>query len=67
MAVFATVLGFISLYASPVPMIQDFGKMLTIGVIISFIGIVLLLMPILHLRGKNDKEDGKIQGLIKRK
>lgn len=52
-AVFATVLGFISLYASPVPMIQDFGKMLTIGVIISFIGSIFLLMPILYLREKN--------------
>lgn len=49
-AVIATVLGFISLYASPVPMIKDFGKMLTIGVIISFIGSILLLMPILHIR-----------------
>ena len=49
-AVIATVLGFISLYASPVPMIKDFGKMLTIGVIISFIGSVFLLMPILHIR-----------------
>ena len=54
-AVFATVLGFISLYASPVPMIQDFGKMLTIGVIISFIGSVFLLMPILNLREKNNE------------
>lgn len=56
-AVFATVLGFISLYASPVPMIQDFGKMLTIGVIISFIGSMLLLLPILHLREKRAKGD----------
>jgi hydrophobe/amphiphile efflux-3 (HAE3) family protein len=56
-AVFATVLGFISLYASPVPMIQDFGKMLTIGVIISFLGAVFLIMPILHLREKSSKED----------
>ena len=56
-AVFATVLGFISLYASPVPMIQDFGKMLTIGVIISFLGSIFLLMPILHLRDKSIKQD----------
>lgn len=56
-AVFATVLGFISLYASPVPMIQDFGKMLTIGVIISFIGSIFLLMPVLHLREKSNKQD----------
>ncbi|MCK5812471.1 MAG: MMPL family transporter [Clostridiales bacterium] len=55
-AVFATVLGFISLYASPVPMIQDFGKMLTIGVIISFIGSMFLLLPILHFRDKNNKK-----------
>ena len=61
-AVIATVLGFISLYASPVPMIKDFGKMLTIGVIISFIGSVFLLMPILHIRdtfGENHKETRK--------
>lgn len=56
-SVFATVLGFISLYASPVPMIQDFGKMLTIGVIISFIGSMFLLLPILHLREKSNKQD----------
>lgn len=56
-AVFATVLGFISLYASTVPMIQDFGKMLTIGVIISFLGSIFLLLPILHLREKNSKKD----------
>lgn len=47
-AVIATMLGFISLYASPVPMIQDFGKMLTIGVIISFLGAIFILMPILR-------------------
>lgn len=51
-AVLATVFGFVSLYTSPVPMIQDFGKMLTIGVIISFIGSILLLLSILHLRDK---------------
>ncbi|MCB2287124.1 hydrophobe/amphiphile efflux-3 (HAE3) family transporter [Clostridium algidicarnis] len=55
-AVFATVLGFISLYASPVPMIQEFGKMLTIGVIISFLGSIFLLMPILNLRQKINKK-----------
>ncbi len=49
-AVIATVLGFISLYASPVPMIKDFGKMLTIGVLVSFVGSIFLLMPILNSR-----------------
>ena len=61
-AVFASMLGFISLYASPVPMIQDFGKMLTIGVVVSFLGSVFILMPILQIRdmynpkGKDSKE-----------
>jgi hydrophobe/amphiphile efflux-3 (HAE3) family protein len=48
-AVFATVLGFISLYISPVPMIQDFGKMLTIGVMVSFLGSIFLLLPIIQI------------------
>ncbi len=51
-AVLATVLGFISLYASPVPMIRDFGKMLTLGVFISFLGSIFILLPILHIRRK---------------
>lgn len=55
-AVLATVLGFISLFASPVPMIRDFGKMLTIGVIISFIGSMFLLMPILTSRDLFDSK-----------
>ena len=59
-AVFATMLGFISLYASPVPMIKDFGKMLTIGVVVSFVGSIFLLMPILHIR---DSVNPKPQGL----
>lgn len=50
LAVLATMLGFVSLFASPVPMIADFGKMLTIGVVISFLGSVFLLMPILNAR-----------------
>src|SRR5690625_2172757 len=49
-AMIATALGFIALYTSPVPMIQDFGKMLTIGLIISFILGIFLLIPILFVR-----------------
>ena len=56
-SVVVTVLGFISLYASPVPMIQDFGKMLTIGVVVSFAGSVFLLMPILKARDLVDEKD----------
>ena len=65
-AVIATMLGFISLFASPVPMIQDFGKMLTIGVFISFLGSIFLLLPTLRAaqfvqdKGKSEKYKKKI-------
>ncbi|WP_085505434.1 efflux RND transporter permease subunit [Thalassobacillus devorans] len=49
-ALIATALGFISLYTSPVPMIQDFGKMLTVGMIVSFFVGLFLLIPILFTR-----------------
>ena len=49
-ALVATGLGFIALYTSPVPMIQDFGKMLTIGLVVSFFLGVFLLIPILFTR-----------------
>lgn len=60
-AVIATMLGFISLFASPVPMIQDFGKMLTIGVVISFLGAMFILMPFLRAGQTN----GSISILVK--
>ncbi|HEX6594055.1 MAG TPA: MMPL family transporter [Bacillota bacterium] len=49
-ALIATALGFVALYTSPVPMIQDFGKMLTIGIIVSFILGIFLLIPLLFSR-----------------
>ncbi|GAM16555.1 efflux RND transporter permease subunit [Mesobacillus selenatarsenatis] len=49
-ALISTGLGFIALYTSPVPMIQDFGKMLTVGMIISFIVGVFILIPVLFTR-----------------
>lgn len=49
-AMTATILGFIALSTSPVPMIQDFGKMLTIGMIISFLLALFFLLPILFTR-----------------
>lgn len=64
-AVIATMLGFISLLSSPVPMIQDFGKMLTIGVFISFLGSLFLLLPTLRAaqfvqsKGKTEKHKPK--------
>lgn len=49
-ALIATSLGFIALYTSPVPMIQDFGKMLTVGMMISFLVGVMILIPLLFTR-----------------
>lgn len=49
-ALLATAVGFLSLYTSPVPMIQDFGKMLTIGMVVSFIVGLFILIPILFTR-----------------
>ncbi|SEA19764.1 hypothetical protein SAMN05421743_103155 [Thalassobacillus cyri] len=62
-ALIATALGFISLYTSPVPMIQDFGKMLTLGMIVSFFVGLFLLIPILYTRdhffGSKRKKESK--------
>src|SRR5690625_1322822 len=61
-ALVATGLGFVALYTSPVPMIQDFGKMLTIGLVISFILGLFLLIPILFSRDyffSNEKQQQK--------
>ncbi len=51
-ALVATGLGFLALYTSPVPMIQDFGKMLTVGMVVSFIVAVLFAIPILYTRDR---------------
>lgn len=60
-AMIATALGFVALYTSPVPMIQDFGKMLTIGLVISFTLGVFLLIPILFTRDHFFSSMNKIQ------
>lgn len=49
-SILAGALGFSALYISPVPMVQDFGKMLKFGVIISFIACIFFLIPILFTR-----------------
>ncbi|RDI37551.1 efflux RND transporter permease subunit [Falsibacillus pallidus] len=60
-AIIATGLGFIALFTSPVPMIKDFGKMLTIGIGISFVVGLFILIPILFTRDRFfPKEGGKI-------
>ena len=58
-ALIATALGLLSLYTSPVPMIQDFGKMLTIGMVVSFIVALLILLPILFVRDNFFFANGK--------
>jgi hydrophobe/amphiphile efflux-3 (HAE3) family protein len=49
-AMIATVLGLLSLYRSKVPMINDFGSMLTIGLIAAFIIAVFVFLPFLYIR-----------------
>jgi hydrophobe/amphiphile efflux-3 (HAE3) family protein len=48
-ALLATIIGFITLYISEVPMIQDFGMMLAVGIVISFIVALFLLHSIVYL------------------
>ncbi len=47
-ALVATVIGFITLFISEVPMIQEFGKMLAVGVTFSFIIALFILHSIVH-------------------
>jgi hypothetical protein len=49
-AMIATGLGFLALYTSDVPMIADFGKMLTLGIVVSFVIASLFLLPLLFVR-----------------
>lgn len=51
-AMVATILGFSALFVSPVPMIADFGKTLTLGLVISFLAALLILTTNLHIRDK---------------
>ncbi len=48
-AVVATCLGFVALMISPVPMIQDFGKMSLVGVILCYLASMFILVPLLYL------------------
>ena len=47
-AVVATSLGFVALLISPVPMIQDFGKMSLIGVILCYLVSMFVLVSLLY-------------------
>ncbi len=75
-ALVATIIGFITLYISEVPMIRDFGMMLAIGIVISFIVGLFLLHSIVYLADKrtpikrlkevSSKASGRIEGILAR-
>ncbi|HEX79084.1 MAG TPA: RND family transporter, partial [Dehalococcoidia bacterium] len=48
-ALLATIIGFITLYISEVPMIRDFGMVLAVGIVLSYIAGLFLLNGILYL------------------
>ncbi len=60
-AVTITGLGFVSLFTSSVPMIQDFGKLLLIGIIMCFLSSLFLGVTVIygldtHIKKKNNKK-----------
>jgi hydrophobe/amphiphile efflux-3 (HAE3) family protein len=75
-ALVATIIGFITLYISEVPMIRDFGMVLAIGIVISYIVGLFLLhsivyladkrTPIKRLREASSKASGRIEGILSR-
>jgi len=48
-ALLATLIGFITLYISEVPMIRDFGMMLAVGIVLCYIAGLFLLNSIVYL------------------
>ncbi|GAH19061.1 unnamed protein product, partial [marine sediment metagenome] len=48
-ALLATIIGFITLYISEVPMIRDFGMMLAVGIVLSYVAGLFLLHSIVYL------------------
>jgi predicted RND superfamily exporter protein len=56
-ALLATIIGFITLFISEVPMISDFGMMLAIGIVFSYIVGLFMLHSIVYLGDKNKSID----------
>jgi hydrophobe/amphiphile efflux-3 (HAE3) family protein len=52
-ALLATIIGFITLFISEVPMIRDFGMMLAVGIVFSYIVGLFILHSIIYLGDKN--------------
>jgi hydrophobe/amphiphile efflux-3 (HAE3) family protein len=75
-ALLATIIGFITLYISDVPMIRDFGMMLAIGIVISYIVALFVLHSIVYLgdrkinivklKEKASKASGRIERVLLR-
>ncbi|GBE57568.1 putative membrane protein YdgH [bacterium BMS3Abin01] len=61
MAIIVACLGFAALFFSPVPMINDFGYTLIIGVVSCYLLAMFLLLAILywHDRHRQEKQDGR--------
>ncbi|MBN4063135.1 RND family transporter, partial [Alkaliphilus sp. AH-315-G20] len=51
-ALLATIIGFITLYISDVPMVQDFGVILSAGVFLSYVSALFLLHSVLYILEK---------------
>jgi len=56
-ALIATIIGFITLFISEVPMIRDFGMMLAVGIAFSYIVGLFMLHSIVYLGDKNKSID----------
>ncbi len=71
-ALMATIVGFITLYISEVPMIRDFGMVLAMGIIINYLAAIFLLHSIIYLLDRRTpvpvlKRDSKLaSGRIER-
>ena len=60
-AMISTGLGLISLYRSKVPMINDFGAMLTLGIVIAFMIGIFIFIPFLYIRDKHFPKEEKLK------
>jgi hydrophobe/amphiphile efflux-3 (HAE3) family protein len=71
-ALLATVIGFITLYISEVPMIREFGMALAVGIVLSFLVAIFMLHSIINLGDRRKpvaslkKESKEATGRIER-
>jgi len=75
-ALLATIIGFITLYISQVPMIREFGVVLAVGIVLSYIVALFLLhsiiyradkrAPIARLRKESKEASGRIERILLR-